>query len=299
MKSVLITGCSSGIGHDLAFYLAKKGFHVYATVRKEAEFSLFNEVKEITPVLLDVTNQQSLREALQFITEKNTGLFAVVNNAGIGNIGFLSAFTEDDFQQIIDVNLVGPWRVTNMFLQLLVTAKGKIINIGSQGGMITKKLYGPYSITKYGLEAYTDALRAELADYEVQVSIVQPGYIKSKIGEKSIQSTIKRFKNTQAPFKDEAFEFLEILKNPENSKTNVRPFSETKIVSEAVYHALTSQKARHRYLVGTHAEGMRVLNSLTEKLLDENENPVHNFSRAELIKLLDTHLEKRAEFKSW
>jgi NAD(P)-dependent dehydrogenase (short-subunit alcohol dehydrogenase family) len=191
--------------------------------------------------------------------------------------------------------------MTNAFVRLLLESKGRIVNIGSQGGIITSRYYGPYTMTKHALEAYTLCLNLELAPYGIWVSIVQPGGIVSNAGLNSLPGTIARFQRAAPPFKEEAEQVLAGFNQPsqpdydkEESETNRKP-SSPEIVSIAVYDALFSEKPKLRYLVGTKWEGDRVINALIDKLLDENDNPQHNYSRDELVTLLDRHISQRSD----
>ena len=301
-KAVLVTGASTGIGHHLAHYLAERGHVVYAAARKDSDIAALGGSKNVVPIKLDVTDLAQIETAVAFITAQGTGLYGLVNNAGLGGLGGFTTWSEAEFQQIFDVNVMGPWRMSNAFINLLLAAKGRIVNIGSQGGSVTQKWFGPYTMTKHALEAYTAALSEELRPYHVQVSIVQPGGIVSNIGANSMPGTLARFRRAQPPFAEEAQQVVAAFENPappdaaaENepeSATNRKP-SSPEIVATAVYHALFAEKPRLRYLVGTQWEGNRVINALIEKLLDANESPEHNYSREQLIALLDTHLQTR------
>ncbi|MFN8434384.1 MAG: SDR family oxidoreductase [Anaerolineales bacterium] len=298
-QAILITGASSGIGKHLALRLAERGCIVYATVRKEKDMMALSEIPNVTPLLMDVRNARHIQSAVETVKNAGHGLYGLVNNAGIGELGMLTTWTDEEMQDIFDVNVFGPHRMSNAFMNLLIESKGRIVNIGSQGGMLASKYYGPYVMTKHALEAYTAVLSEELRSYGVQVSIVQPGGIISEIGEKSQAGTLAHFQRAQPPFKEEADLILgsfaeesEPNPNEPESATNRKP-SSPEIVWEAVQDALFSEKPKLRYLVGTHWEGNRVLNALMSKLLDENDNPQHNYSRDELIALLDRHLTER------
>lgn len=298
---VLITGCSSGIGKFLAQYLAEQSIKVYASARKLPDLEWIDNLakfprENIIRLQLDVTNPDSISKAQIFITENRIGLYAIVNNAGIGDLGFHTTFSEEEMHYIFNVNVFGPWRITNAFIDLLIESKGRIINIGSQGGMITKKLYGPYSMTKFALEAYSDSLREELSHFNVFVSIIQPGGIITEIGKKSLTGIVNRLERARYPFKKEADQILQRINEPPvvptessnnqpESESNRKPSSPS-IVAEAVLDALINPKPKKRYLVGTKWEGNRVIHGLIEKLLDENDNPVHNYSLEELFELL-------------
>ena len=298
-RPVLVTGASSGIGWHLAQHLAGMGYPVYATARNEPDIEALGALDGVTPAMLDVRDPEQIDAARRFVEKQGKGLYGLVNNAGIGGIGGFSTFTDPDMLEIFDVNVFGPHRVTNSFLSLLLESQGRIVNIGSQGGSITGRFFGPYTMTKHALEAYTESLAAELRPHGVGVSIVQPGGIVSRIDVKSEASTIRRLKSAQPPFQKEAREFLELLGKPESfdetvpeSEANRKP-SSAAIVADAVEDALFSETPRLRYLVGTRWEGDRVIHALVGKLLDANESPVHGYSRVELIKILDQHLGER------
>lgn len=297
---ILVTGASSGIGNHLTKYLAKRGHVVYVTARKDSQLRELQETENVFPLKLDVRIPQQIRDAVACIKKQGKGLYGLVNNAGVGGIGSFFTYRDEELLDIFDVNVFGPHRMTNACLKLLLESKGRIVNIGSQGGTITAKYYGPYTMTKHALEAYTVALNEELLPYGVRASIIQAGGIISNIGQNSMQDTLARFERAEPPFREEAEQMLAILKeaprqndSEEESESNRKP-SSPEIVSMAVYDALFSEKPKLRYLVGTKWEGNRVINALIEKLLDANDNPQHNYSREELIALLDRHLAQRS-----
>lgn len=299
---VFITGASTGIGNHLTRYLAERGHTVYGTARKDADLAELAKIKNVVPIQLDVRNPDQVQAAYQSIEQAGRGLYGLVNNAGIGELGPLYNWTDEELYKIFDVNVFGVHRVTNAFVGLLVKSGGRIVNIGSQGGMITMRYYGPYTMTKHALEAYTVALGQELEPYGVRVSIVQPGGIVSNIGENSFPGTLAHFQNAREPFKAESERVLagfsqqeeqqEVREDEPESATNRKP-SSPQIVSEAVYDALFSPEPKLRYLVGTKWEGDRVIHALIGKLLDENDNPMHNYSRQELVAYLDQHIAER------
>jgi NAD(P)-dependent dehydrogenase (short-subunit alcohol dehydrogenase family) len=223
-----------------------------------------------------------------------------VNNAGIGNLGFLHTFDESEMLEIFDVNVFGPHRISNAFGELLIASQGRVVNIGSQGGTLSKKLFGPYSMTKHALEAYTVALAEELAPHGVRVSIVQPGGVETRIGETSMPSTLARLRRAGERFRPEAEQIIAALEEPPDtdesapeSEANRRP-SPPEVVARAVEHALFSPEPRERYLVGTRWEGDRVIHTLIDRLLDANECPELGYSRDQLVGFIDEHLADRS-----
>jgi NAD(P)-dependent dehydrogenase (short-subunit alcohol dehydrogenase family) len=306
MRSVLVTGASSGIGNATARHLAERGCRVYGTVRNEDAAAKLREIPNVTSLLLDVTKPREIADAVRTVTNAGHGLYGLVNNAGLGELGMVSTWTDEELFHMFDVNVFGPFRMTNAFLPILVASKGRIVNIGSQGGMLSKNYYGPYTMTKHAIESYTETLRVELEPYGVLASVVQPGGIATNIGAASHAGTVARFRRAQSPFREEAEQILGFLTAlpaggasanddataQEESEANRKPSSPV-IVAEAVYDALFSPTPKLHYLVGTKWEGDRVLNTLIAKLLDENDNPKHNYSREQLVALLDQHIKER------
>jgi NAD(P)-dependent dehydrogenase (short-subunit alcohol dehydrogenase family) len=300
LRPIFVTGASSGIGHDLTRRLAALGHRVFATARKESDLTALAAIENATPLRLDVRDPQQVQAAVEMVANSGHGLYGLVNNAGVGDLGLISTWTNDELSDIFDVNVFGPFRLTNALLPLLVAARGRVVLVSSQGGMLSKKYYGPYTMTKHALEAYSVALRDELADYGVQVSIIQPGGVATNIGANSFAGMLRRFERAQQPFKAEAEAVLASFNAPpppapENdaeSETNRKP-SPPELVSQAIMDALFAAQPKFRYLVGTKWEGDRVIHALLEKLLDENDNPQHNYSLAELTELLAQKIAAR------
>ena len=300
-QPILVTGASSGIGLDIVKTLAGMGCRVFAAARKDADLAALGQIENVIPLRLDVRDAAQVQQAVERVQSAGRGLYGLVNNAGVGGLGPLSAWTDEEMLDIFDVNVFGPQRVTNAFLGLLVESHGRVVNIGSQGGSITSKYYGPYTMTKHALEAYTECLSLELGPYGMCASVVQPGGIITNIGANSFPGTLERFQRAKPPFKDEAEQVLASFNQPDEpapdapESANNRKPSPPAIVTAAVVEALFSEKPRLRYLVGTHWEGNRVIHALLDKLLDENDNPQHNYSRDELVRLLEEHLERRGK----
>ncbi|MDD5646129.1 MAG: SDR family oxidoreductase [Candidatus Bipolaricaulis sp.] len=304
-RPVLVTGASSGIGHCVARSLADQGCLVYGTVRNDGDEARLREIDNVVPLRCDVTKPDEIADAVRVVMGAGRGLYGLVNNAGLGELGMLATWTDEELLRIFAVNVFGPFRMTNAFLPLLLESKGRIVNIGSQGGMLSKHYYGPYTMTKHAIESYTETLRIELEPYGVLASVVQPGGVATNIGAASRAGTVARFRRAEEPFREEAEQVLGFFTAPpppeapaaaateEESETNRKP-SPPEIVAEAVYEALFSPAPKLRYLVGTRWEGDRVLNALMAKLLDENDNPKHGYTRGELIAMLDRHIEEHA-----
>ena len=142
--SILVTGASSGIGNYLTRSLSALGHHVYATARVQTDLDELGRIANVTPIQLDVREPRQIRDAVAVVTEAGRGLYALVNNAGVGGLGFLSTFDDVAMRDLFEVNVFGPHRTTNAFLPLLLSAGGRVVNIGSQGGTLTGKIFGAY-----------------------------------------------------------------------------------------------------------------------------------------------------------
>lgn len=189
--SVLITGASSGIGEATAIHLSQNGFRVFAGVRNFSDGERLKRHAKgiIHPVLLDVTQKDSIAFAYNSIKETvgKNGLAGLINNAGIAIAGPIECIPIEEIRRQMEVNVIGQISVTQTFLPLLKMNKGKIVNIGSVSGRMTIPFLSPYSISKFAMEAFTDALRMELRQFGISVSIIETGNVATPIWKKSIR----------------------------------------------------------------------------------------------------------------
>lgn len=247
-KYVVITGASTGIGEACAKTLAESGFHVFAGVRSQSDFTrLSTTSKNITPIMLDVTQHDSIANALQTITTQTDQLFGLVNNAGIVVSAPIEAVPLDDFRQQIEVNVTGLVACTQAFLPLLRRGTGRIVNIGSVSGRMALPFLGPYAASKFAVEAISDSLRRELKPWNISVSVIEPGQIETPIWTKS-QAVGQRIIAKMEPQKFALYESrIKRFETRVESSTGTRLPVVT--VTRAVAHALTSSKPKTRYLV--------------------------------------------------
>ena len=296
---ILVTGASSGIGNCTVRHLADQGHTVFGTVRKAKDADALRRIPNVTPVLVDVTKPEQVEAGLEEVKRFGAGLYGLVNNAGIGELGMLSSWSDEDIQRIFDVNVFGPHRMTNAFLSLLVASKGRVVNVGSRGGMLSKAYFGPYTMTKHALESYSETLRQELSPYGVHVSVIQPGGVATDIGDNMLPGTIARCMSAKPPFAEECHRLAAAFSAPppeptdaEESESNRKP-SSPDLVAAAICDALFSPSPKPRYLVGTVWEVERLIETLVDRLLDENDNPARSYTRDELVSLLDDRLAQR------
>lgn len=188
MKTVLVTGTSSGIGRAAVRELTGQGWQVFAGVRNQADArSLAAEPGEVVPVELDVTKAEQIETAREQVSAVTGGtLDALVNNAGIGVAGPLETLPPEALREILDVNVVGQVAVTQAFLPLLrASGHGRVLIVGSVGGRVTHPWAAPYHASKFALEAIADCLRVELDGQPVSVGLLEPGPISTPIWAKS------------------------------------------------------------------------------------------------------------------
>ncbi|XP_067650208.1 D-beta-hydroxybutyrate dehydrogenase, mitochondrial-like [Haliotis asinina] len=180
-RTVLITGCDTGIGYGLARRLILEGFTVVATCLDVngpgARELKKNQSGRVHVLKLDVTSDESVELCFERTRKicKGTGLWSLVNNAGVVSFGDVELSTMDIFQKVVDVNLLGVIRVTKTFLPLVRYAKGRIVNVTSVKGLCAHPCFGAYNISKYGAEGLTDTLRLEMKRFGVKVIAVEPG----------------------------------------------------------------------------------------------------------------------------
>ena len=281
MKAVLVTGASSGIGRRIAETLAANGYFVYAGARKQADLDALNKIRNIQSVRLDVTRQDEIDAAVETVAAGGKGLHGLVNNAGIVTLGPITEVEEDELAWILNVNLMGVYRVTKAFAPLIIESKGRISNISSISGILSDKFWAPYTITKHALEAYTDDLAAEMALFDVQVSAVNPGNYRSRIGVKEATVLAKKpFAQPGSPYAEHFREHVEYL-------SDRSMYKEPDDVAAAVMHALFDESPKPNYLVvPNQREAEWTIRKIIEEMAELNADHEYSYSDEELIRML-------------
>jgi NADP-dependent 3-hydroxy acid dehydrogenase YdfG len=181
-KAVLITGCSSGIGEATAKRLASKGFKVYATARRPESIAHLRD-SGCELLALDVTDQQSMRAAVDAVQEREGAVGVLVNNAGYSQGGAIEQVPLQAAREQFETNVFGLIAMTQLVLPAMRAQRwGKIVNIGSMGGRLTFPGGGLYHATKYAVEAISDALRFEVRGFGIDVVLLEPGLITTEFG---------------------------------------------------------------------------------------------------------------------
>ena len=176
-RCALVTGASSGIGEAIARQLASDGLRVFGASRKRLD----SAGAGVESVVLDVTDDDSVRAAIDVVVGKAGHLDVVVNNAGATLLGALEETSTQEARWLIETNLLGVHRVTRAALPHLRASRGHAVMIGSVAGFLAKPAEGFYSATKHALEGYADVLRMELAPFGVRVALVEPGFVRTNL----------------------------------------------------------------------------------------------------------------------
>jgi NAD(P)-dependent dehydrogenase (short-subunit alcohol dehydrogenase family) len=244
-----VTGASTGIGHATATHLDSLGFDVRAGVRKEADAEKLR-ADGLNPLMIDVTDQVTIDAARAEVGDGP--LAGLVNNAGIAVSAPLEFVPIEELRHQLEVNVIGQVAVTQAFLPALRKGKGRLVNIGSIGGLIALPLAGPYAASKFAMEAITDSLRRELRGFGIEVSIVEPGGVKTPIWERGAE-TANAMLEDAPPELDELYGDLIAALRREVERIATDTGMEPQVIAEAVGHALTARKPKTRYLVGRDA----------------------------------------------
>jgi len=209
MKNVLITGVSSGIGNITAQKFLNEGYRVFGSVRhiKDAKKLIAEYNDRFIPLVFDVRNEKEIEEARKLVETylgKEGSLHCLINNAGMSVNGPMAYIPIEELKKQFDINVHGLVCVTQVFLPLLgfnnSRAKGKIINISSAAGKVTRPFMAPYAASKHAVEAISDGFRRELMDFGIDVIVLEPGPIQSDIWNKA-RETENKYQNT--PFKEQ------------------------------------------------------------------------------------------------
>jgi NAD(P)-dependent dehydrogenase (short-subunit alcohol dehydrogenase family) len=261
MRTVVITGASTGIGRASALRLAQAGFHVFAGVRRQEDGEALRALTSgrLTPVHIDVTDGASIAAAREVVAGEvgTAGLSGLVNNAGTTVPCPVEYLPLKEFRHQLDVNLIGHLAVIQAFLPLLERARGRIVNVSSVGGKVAVPLMAPYAAGKHGLEGLSDALRLELRTTGMHVSVIEPGMIATSMGGKLERDTDVWLRSL--PEAGRARYGTGLAAMAAKISRDAANGSPPDVVACAVVHALTSRRPRTRYAVGAGAKQMMFL----------------------------------------
>ena len=267
---VLVTGTSTGIGAATALHLSEEGFHVFAGVRrvKDGEALQAQTSAGLTPLIIDVTKERTISAARAMVEKAvgDHGLAGLVNNAGIAVPAPLELQPMADFRLQLEVNLFGPLAMIQAFLPLLRRGKGRIVNVGSVGGMVVLPITGGYSVSKFGLHAMSDALRLELRQWGIHVSLVEVAPVKSAIYGKTyaaLDGLERKLGAGGYPLYEQ--QIAAVRKATEKAEADA---DSPGVIAKAIHHALTADRPKTRYLAGHGGRQVQAAAALPDRARD-------------------------------
>lgn len=270
MKSIVVTGASTGIGWGTTKILIEKGFRIFGSVRKDADAQRLGREfgANFSPLIFDVTDAGAVKAGAAKVDAALGGetLFGLVNNAGIAVPGPLLFLEPDEFRNQLEVNLTGQLIVTQAFAPLLGSdtsrkgAPGRIVMISSVGGKNANPFLGPYNASKFGLEGFSEALRRELMLFGIDVIVVAPGAVATPIWDKADTIDVTRYANT--PYAPS----LAMVKD--YMVANGRKGLTSETLGRAVCKALTTAKPKTRYTVTPEPFQHWMMNTLPKRMID-------------------------------
>ncbi|MFB5674217.1 SDR family oxidoreductase [Paenibacillus terreus] len=249
MKTILITGASTGLGKATAMYFAERGWNVAATMRspeKETELTNHNNV---FVTRMDVQQPEAIHRAVNEAIERFGQINVLVNNAGYGAVGIFEAATEQQIHNQFDVNVFGLMRVTQAVLpHFRANRNGLIINISSQGGRITFPLTSLYHATKFAVEGFSESLSYELASQNIRVKLIEPGIVNTPWYSSAVRLNHEALSDYNSFTDLFNKQFEKFVQN--NAHLQATP----EVVAETIYKAATDESDQLRYPAGKDAE---------------------------------------------
>ena len=269
-KSILITGCSTGIGAALVLEYLKQGFIVFGSIRDKKMEPLLKKKygNNFIPLVFDVTNYSQISKAYKKVKLKLRGanLGILINNAGIAQLGPVEHISSEEFDLHLRTMVLGAFNCVQIFLPLLGTEKrltpGKVINISSGGGSIGQPFMASYCSSKHALEGFSESLRRELLIYGIKVIIIAPRAFKTAIWEKS--NVDKRASDFRKTVYSQAFsKFTGFIKDASKEGQDV------KVLARKIYKISTLTKPKVKYSMGPSGLQFFLIRTLPKKLIDK------------------------------
>ncbi len=252
-RAVLVTGCSTGIGRAAAERLARGGWNVYATARRpEAVKDLADAGAHV--LALDVTDEESMRHAVDTVAEEAGAVSVLVNNAGYGLQGPMEETPMDEVRRQFETNVFGLVRLTQLALPGMRAQRwGRIVNISSMGGRMTLPGGAFYHGTKYAVEAISDALRFEVRPFGIAVTLVEPGGVSTAFGDTAV-ATVNATEPTDGDPSDYAAFRTLLAAKITDAYAKPKMASTPDRVAAVIEKAISAQRPKARYLVGADAK---------------------------------------------
>ncbi|RLI68919.1 hypothetical protein DRO91_07920 [Candidatus Heimdallarchaeota archaeon] len=260
-KAILVTGAAGGIGLAISRYFAERGDFVFAADINERALENLENIPNLAPIYMDVTDVTSILKAREKICSQVEGLDGLVNNAGLFVGGPLIEVSEKKMEQIFAVNVLGVYKTTKALFPLLYAKKGRIINIGSEASRLVFPLNGPYSMTKCALEAFSDALRRELMFLDMKVIHLQLGAVDTSLIDTTIEVYSKDFDLKQTHFPNLLKRVITTCEAEKGHCANPDD------IAKAVYKLMYKKRPRARYRIKNN-KSRQMLEFFPENMLD-------------------------------
>ena len=246
-RSILITGCSSGIGATAARAMALRGWRVFATARRDEDLARLTGLQGITPLRLDLADPASISACAETVLEQTDGrLLALFNNGAYGQPGAVEDLTAETLRAQFDVNVIGTHDLTRRLLPAMIAqGRGRIVQCSSVLGLVAAPYRGAYCASKFALEALSDALRLELAGTGVRVSIIEPGPIRTRFVDNAVAAARARIDIAGSRHKSRYEAMLEALEAGGKQAFKLEP----EAVVGKLIHAVESRRPKRRYYV--------------------------------------------------
>lgn len=265
-RHALVTGASTGNGRATAQRLADDGWHVFGTVRKDADAEALRR-SGVTPLGMDVTEPDRIKAAAAVIAGHTATLDVLVNNAGIGLTAPLEFVALDALRWTYEVNVIGQVAVTQAVLPLLRNAAGTIVMIGSVGDRITLPFGGPLTSSKYAVRSLSDALRMELAPWGVKVVLVEPGSIRTAAVEKTLPAEPAKALAGFGPGAERLYGDA-YASMTSRALAREQAGDHPRVVADTIARAVTARRPRAYYLTGKDARLLATVAKLPPAVLD-------------------------------
>jgi NAD(P)-dependent dehydrogenase (short-subunit alcohol dehydrogenase family) len=266
-KTILITGCSSGIGLASARMMKARGWEVFATARKSEDLERLKSVEGVHAVYLELADTRSIADCVASVLAATGGrLDAVFNNAAFGQVGAVEDLTADVLRHQMNVNLIGTHEITRLIIPSMRAQKyGRIVQCSSVLGFITGPYRGAYSASKYALEGLTDALRSELGGTGIHVSLIEPGPIRTKFLETALATLKANIDREASPHRETYVRRIAAMEKGGKTTFKLEP----EAVALKLVHAVESPRPKIRYFVtkSTYLAAV-VKRTLPDRLID-------------------------------
>lgn len=263
-KVIIITGASSGMGKVTAEKLIKEGHSVYTAARR---VNLMDDLKSLGghPVQLDITKDEDIQHLVNHVIEKEGKIDVLINNAGYAIYGSVEETTIEDARRQFEVNIFGLGRLTQLVLpQMRKQKSGKIINISSMGGKMYTPLGAWYHATKHALEGWSDCLRIELKEFNIDVVLIEPGIITTEFGDVMISPMVKR--SGSGPYA----KIASAMAKASQASYKKGGGSDPSVIANVISKAIATSKPKTRYVAGKMAKPMIWLRTyLGDRLFDK------------------------------